>query len=103
MYRQWGSKYGGLVRASDIERHPIVAKRIARSAESSEHKRATEDNAKSVSTVSRGGSKRGIGKGYLQDRPRSVKTLADWNDYYDMWDDADIEYESSADYGEERY
>jgi hypothetical protein len=101
MYRSWGSKYGGLVRASDIARHPIVAGRLARNSKLKEHERvAVSKGIPKTASEGSGGRTRKASAIQIRERLKSIKTIRDWEDSYDAWDDADIEFESSADYGE---
>ena len=93
LYREFSRKYGGLVRGSDLRKHPIIAKRLAESVGHGSGKttggtRARSSSAKSIQSVS------------ARARVSSVKTIADWNDSWDFYDYDPVEYESSADYGE---
>ncbi len=91
LYREFSKKYGGLVRASDLRKHPIVARRLSH--EISKPQAAAP--AKGVGVV-KGAVAPERGRGYT----KSVRTVTDWNEMYDDYDYETVEYESSADYGE---
>lgn len=110
LYSKWSAKYGGLVSAVDLKRHPVVAKRLAeqtkgmRGIRRSSKEKLTESSSVSglrAGETARGkGASRGGTSGRERPSIRSVKTLQEWNDYYDDYEYEPVEYESSADYGE---
>lgn len=92
LYSEFSKKYGGLVRGSDLRKHPIVARRLV---EQTAKSNATAPARKSGKTSSGAVGQRGE-----PERRSSVRTIEDWNDVYDDYDFEPVEYESSADYGE---
>lgn len=90
LYREFSAKYRGLVRASDLKRHPIVARRLARATQI----QRPVDKDKSIRMPEVGSS------GGSAVSKRAVRTVADWDSVYDDYDYDPVEYESSADYGE---
>jgi|ERR1700674_2561064 len=100
MYKSWAVKYSGLVRSSDIGRHPIVARRLA--GESSIKTKSARARKTGGNTPRGGGDIRGGSRGEMLAlvAPVKVNTISQWEEFYDTFLDDDIEMESSADYGD---
>ncbi len=100
-YRAWVDKFGKPTSRNSIRDHPRVAKRIANDLRSTDVKqrpgeRVSKPTAKRSERDTREQrTSGGAGAG------RRINSVSQWDDFYDDLPDYYVEWEVSADYGEE--